>query len=828
MLKGPSSVQDLDHNVSAAQFSARRLPEIKSLWRSFLRQQEEVPTPTPNTRSLSNDESYYLSGGRKISSRHLRRRAGSHFRKRHHRFPNGKGEGGIIQKTRTPCRKAKRKRSLLKQAHSCWQKEDESTVQEHGLVRNWLVTHLWHTKRFHMSPPLFQAYGGFCIPLCHNNRDSQAAIRLIRDNDKCTIHDATWTIGGTTICLEVISHLDWNNKYEHDETSEASNPKHNNPICDPTDRAVRDERNVGTRSHYLSLIRILRRFCGHEQPFLLDDQDFLDGRLMGYSMIYVVDSFPIGAMCPGAFLMKPNDDDCSSPCDLKNTSGDSDKTSTPVEHRSLVEIFVPPNLIEATQAMIQELLSKDFVTIDDKTSYRCYVKKGRALLHIRGISASSIIQNTLQSVNVFCPELVSGLDTEVHYKLRHGSVFYANTRLFEKKASVVSKYHAVIETFGQNEIDPSSSKLLTHPTEIPRKYDGVDKEDERDNLILISQCRNTMDVETSRSSNVGCCGWDIVCSPHVASDLFHKFNMIGGTYVIGMVEYAALLMEADPPLPLWPRDYPDTITGKEYWSGKCKEWDLIKYCINHGMKGGRIHTGLRNHVHDCRRVETSNALNVQNRSDSHGTVTASIQWGRLLFQDENTVNSDEGDILLLRGHFGEPLLSIVTLCCYPSTPLGGLKIAGSCRRLRRPVHPPNRPINNPPLPRDQSLSLKESCLTLLKTMSRPALVRCHVLIENKGTLFTNMPIYEYEPEIDMNESSILGYTISGMFSPSRGIEHGVGLISSGALLAYLAKGKHGTCAFKRKAKDGMTYCIRAKVISDGAAAGINVLLSLIF
>ena len=43
--------------------------------------------------------------------------------------------------------------------------------------------------------------GVWCVPLCHTNRGSQAALRLATNDHKCTIQDSTWTIGGWILTL---------------------------------------------------------------------------------------------------------------------------------------------------------------------------------------------------------------------------------------------------------------------------------------------------------------------------------------------------------------------------------------------------------------------------------------------------------------------------------------------------------------------------------------------------------------------------------------------------------------------------------------------------
>jgi hypothetical protein len=72
---------DASATVHAGLFAARRLPEIKSLWRGLV--DDAVESGNSGVRKVGQ------SGGAKISCRHLRRRTGSHRLRRRHRFPRG-------------------------------------------------------------------------------------------------------------------------------------------------------------------------------------------------------------------------------------------------------------------------------------------------------------------------------------------------------------------------------------------------------------------------------------------------------------------------------------------------------------------------------------------------------------------------------------------------------------------------------------------------------------------------------------------------------------------------------------------------------------------
>ena len=48
-------------------------------------------------------------------------------------------------------------------------------------------------------------------------------------------------------------------------------------------------------------------------------------------------------------------------------------------------------------------------------------------------------------------------------------------------------------------------------------------------------------------------------------------------------------MDSEPPLPVFPRDYPDTPSGQSYWDGGSSEWQLVRSCLEQGW--GRVKIG---------------------------------------------------------------------------------------------------------------------------------------------------------------------------------------------------------------------------------------------
>jgi hypothetical protein len=164
---------DAASSVSSTTFGARRLPELKALWR-------QVPLK-PGERI---DEALQ-SAGHKTSTRHLRRRTRSHVSRKRHRYPTGKADNGTVSEISSKpntSRKSRRKPSMLRKNHSGWQRQGEGE----SIKPHWLPTHLWHAKRFHMCDMF-----GWRVPSHHTNRGYRAIERLLREG-RTLLQDITW------------------------------------------------------------------------------------------------------------------------------------------------------------------------------------------------------------------------------------------------------------------------------------------------------------------------------------------------------------------------------------------------------------------------------------------------------------------------------------------------------------------------------------------------------------------------------------------------------------------------------------------------------------
>ena len=732
---------DAESGVTASTFGARRLPEMRKMWQSF---------QTDCSAVNHDDEAYYRSGGCKISRRHLRRRTGSHHRKRRHRYPSQKKEShvsvhersemlkpdvlddskvnrGIENEKKLLCRRARRKPKLLREEHSQWKFANvEEKCTDAPPKSMWLETHLWHTKRFYMSPPM-SIYNHWCIPLGHTNRGSRAALRLSKT--KSTIQDATWTVAGKSIILQ--TELD----------------------------------NIEF------LLDIVESICGrnrkHSAPFLLNERVIL-GLEVGYGLVYDLRrSFPNGVVGPASFLF-----------------GRNDKVL-------FVQIYVEGSIVNRVQDMIHETI-KD---AENEYGNECSLSNtAMTLIRVRGAGATGVIKQSLE-----IHDLRNKLDwrklsdkSNLHASLPHGTILEVQYESSRKESNL----EECNQDAGGSEVEYSRTvqagirenekSILTSPRMDDTK------------LILISQ----MPVENKdKASNYAVSGWDILCPPSLTTKIFKALNEIGGACAIGHIEDSCNRMEAEPPLPVWPRDYPDTRTGREYWEAHNNEWSILRYCFEEGCAGGRIKTGLKRMLNKCSdrnsnaRVTASKKTNLQ-----------SIDWTSIVATADKATESLKNSVIVVRGDYTMPFIQALTgfsqhyINTKNSQTDDDEEMKRNKHRTRRKVREFNKSVTLPPIETRLLTEHGHFCTTLLKSLSFPALLRCQLVVEGKGKVCPGGIIsccisrsggdanaVSYESNVT---TQTLGYVCTGGFSQSRGISHGVGIISSQVFLSFLIYGVH--------------------------------------
>ncbi len=886
---------DAESCVTASKFGARRLPEIKSLWRSFLHSQyqkdhndqdqnqggngsgsgsgsadiiagskgqgnvgggsssegasakglqeqytqQQQKQQRRRRRTNLEDVTYFRSGGCKSSNRHLRRRTGSHNRRKRHRYPSGvdndgstDADGGIGSKIKesdsNKSRRARRKPSLLRTQHGTWKTKEYLTIHRNGnecveeedvnqsstaatintcTPSHWLETHLWHSKRFHMTTGGLPIYNNWCVPLCHTNRGTRAALRLVQS--KSTIQDATWEIGGQSLILQTHAH-----RHEEDDDGD-----------DDDDDECQD-----------ALIHIVEKICGgsriHSAPFLSNEK-VLMGLQVGYGFIYDpnIGQFPSGVIGPASFLFG------------RNTNRNVNNGTCTF----FVRILIEGSVINQVKTIIRDMVEQEmnngvgfsFGGGDDDgdknndNDVKCLLSsEAMTLIRVRGLEATKVITRSLEFCNKKQKSGIQNKTTsldwndiskcdDLHKSLPHGTIMKTTLvkskirrRIQEEEASSSS---SPIK-FGEKEVDEIHDQMIENETSILTSIQL-----EANDVILISHAPNQNGAQTQKRENVAVSGWDILCPPTLIQQLFSTLNMVGGACTIGLTEDACLKMDANPPIPIWPRDYPDTETGRRYWSsiGHGDEWRIVRYCIEEGLGGGKIQTGLKRlmkrcnheneehacddgdhdlHDNDMQKVANCDSDKDRDYHTSPTLIIPRVDWKSLL--DDTAISAASKSIVVVRGNFTAPFIQALHGFAqdYIEGKLANDTIVKTKRRPRRKVRGTNEIMVLPPCESNKFAAQQQVCENLLASLSIPALLRCHIEVEGKGVIHSGMKICSWTGDRNVNddvssdnESSVLGYIASGRFSQRRGKFHGIGFVSSRHFLSYLKdEAQHGS------------------------------------
>ena len=354
--------------------------------------------------------------------------------------------------------------------------------------------------------------------------------------------------------------------------------------------------------------------------------------------------------------------------------------------------------------------------------------------------------------------------------------------------------------------------------------------------IFISQAPNPM-VDGVKEQNTAVSGWDIVCSPSLTKTIFGAINLVGGACAIGFVEDSCNRMEAEPPLPLWPRDFPDTAIGKAYWSGNNEEWKVLRYCVEEGLAGGRIKTGLNRLLKKCNTNKNDN-VQATNATVSKKIIQHNIDWDSL--EHGLKASDDERNpVVVVRSSFAAPFIQALNgfgndyFLSVRKSKLGD-DAKQKRRRPRRRVRGGHETITLPPVNASLKSQQQQFCSSLLNSLSIPALLRCHLVVEGRGTLspgtiisssagdFTNN---NGESSQKVEEEDILGYVTSGGFSQSRGNFHSVGIISSKRFLSILKDGCHNRLLIVKRQNEA-TLAIKVTIRDQREALKPDISASL--
>ena len=786
---------DVATSVSASTFGARRLPEIQRLYNS--NNNIDIPPTKSQQNPHHHHDSALKSGGCETSSRHLRRRTNAikvKASKKRHRYPTGKtddhpndnGEDDQDQgdttkpppkKKKTKSRKAIRgcKKTLCENHYGWWKqleqgnnasnqieevKEErkgdgtdfvsETTTQSKSSSVNWMMTHLWHTKRFHL-----EQLWGWKIPLCHINRGSRAVLRLEKER-KCTIQDITWK--RQPIFLSLVA------------SSNTSSP--------------------------VESLTTLTHACHRICPDFGSVKGTLCGSIMGNGVLYEIDQFPCSAIGPASWRILS-----CPPRQQRDTKA----------HQWTIQWMVHPSIHQVVKKCIQNLVASTSTSDDGfrwmllgrESAQGIQQQNPMSCFRILGSSATQTLCHVL-SVKSPKPneqrryhewdwnalkhlDVIENADScPPHGALIQVKVALPITRNSPKKIRI-DKNQTSSTTLGQEKLKEHLHQVqkaieLWDPNKSSNDGDSVisdsNREDNYDTatttLMLVRRSPRPLDCSVNHAVS----GWDLYISPEFAHDLWMALEMNGSCSSIGMVEESHLYLECNPPIPIFPRDYVDTENGTIYWNDNDKDkrnkaWTIVRRLLEGGW--GRLPLKKKD-------------MKLQ-----------SVTWNDLLCLDKDENEAAINTLVaIVRGGFGQPFRDVVEGCGR----LPEIATSKPKRRKRRGVRPPNETFPANPLSSEEAAQFSQMCQNLQASLSLPAALVCHVRCFGKRSISAGTKLFYNQPsllETSGQDTCYLGRVTVGEFSISRGICHGIGIIGAARLLQALevTRGQHAGCIVRQ-------------------------------
>jgi hypothetical protein len=550
---------------------------------------------------------------------------------------------------------------------------------------------------------------GWKVPLVHANRGGRAALRMASEHHTL-IQDVTW----------------------------------------------RSQPIITGSSNLKTLISSIQRMCPNLLPA---DQAkaILSGSCFGQGMLHEPDKFPTAAIGPAMWLM------ADEPLDSTGAA------ETGRKRMWWIHIFVHP----AIRTIVRKLfsgMSKEVSLLEEPRD----LQGGLACFQVRGKSATASIKQALgpsccrlaandSSTVTFDWDKASSRD-DLHTQVPHLTVVPVQVSLHESHVLEESTRENGTADSGLTYIDSYSESVQqwdpSMPSSSPRTGDN--------RVVLVAQCP----CNSSLPQNAAVCGWDILCHPSDAAAIFQALTVKGNARAIGVVEESLACLESEPPLSVFPRDYPATKAGQSYWNGDSSDWQLLRQSLEQGWG----------------RINLLQAKQLTGEDDKLSLPAAT--WSHISTLPEDASNSG-AEVVVVRGGFGKPFVDALVGCGHlpPVAPPGVSK----SRRPRRRVRPSSASVHLVRLTNDEAVAHQDVCEDLIDSLSLSALVRCHIKMEGKGTIVAGSRILASmcdEEEQTGYIDCLLGIAVAGAFSMSRGLVHGVGFVGAARLLHVLSS-DHG-------------------------------------
>ena len=825
---------DASATVSACIFGARRLPELKQLYQqtgnNWKAQEKASSDGSSHIQSgeggVLQREQSLLSGGGKTSSRHLRRRTTSLKGRKRHRFPcvenqagrpsdvAGKSQQGIELSSKPVklSRRAKRNnRARLCESHYCWydrqhdipsyfEGDEDSAVDGDGALGtddrseeyvnkdsiihtqpvtsntkslHWMTTHLWHAKRFHMDE-----LWGWKIPMLHSNRGARAILRLtssrLQNPPKAWIQDVTWMSQPLVL------------------------------------RARRLE----------ALVASVRRICPCIVPERPNRNHVLCGSAVGEGVLYEIDQFPRGAIGPAMWRVvylpraqyQESQQRQGKDAEIDNPS--KEKTSSCRDGEMWeYHVWTHPSIREDVRDALAVLATQGDSGLEEPSD----LSGGMSRISLRGAHATSalrLLMPSSSSVNSLVPRhppwqwdwdaVFANHEEENISHVPHGSIFGVQIQLenaenqncqhsnAERTQEDSGYCHRVEEAIAS--WDPKSSEDLEASIFDFQLHNFVL---DNSRVLLILQRPRNPDVAIA---NQAVCGWDILCSPDACTTIWHKLTTSNSVYnacAIGMVENTHLMLECQPPIPVFPRDYVDTKQGRRYWKGDDVEWQRVRKSWESGW--GRVSVCKRHQGRETADVMESLSWEVLVQEEAEDLIIEDDSFdgdkkAKVVSNGTRQQDGDDDMVSVVRGSFGQPFCDALAGCSV-------LPYSADQKPLRRRRRRARRPTDlcfAAPLSRDEAFKFRERCRSLRHSLTLPAVLCCHITMVGPGKVLPGAKILSWvgsraqEKEVGGCQKELIGIVTGGSFSNSRGRCHGVGFLGGARFLQDLEERATGS------------------------------------
>eukprot|EP00531_Pseudo-nitzschia_arenysensis_P006300 CAMPEP_0116118916 /NCGR_PEP_ID=MMETSP0329-20121206/2363_1 /TAXON_ID=697910 /ORGANISM="Pseudo-nitzschia arenysensis, Strain B593" /LENGTH=807 /DNA_ID=CAMNT_0003612583 /DNA_START=42 /DNA_END=2465 /DNA_ORIENTATION=+ len=692
--EGPAFL-DATSSISVSTFGARRLPELKNL---YFQARFQDGNPSYRDDSIVHERKNLMSGGGKRSSRHLRRRTTSIQSKRHrHRYPypmtdvlrdeSSKDKSpedtknnplaGAQPDYKGATRKSKRKkRSLLEGERLKWLLSTEGS-DDCSPNKSWLVTHLWHSKRFHVllpspSDPTFGYWTG--IPLVHTNRGPRAALRLSQNKDESASKE-------TTTSAVMIRDITWE--------------------WQPLFLVCSSKEKTSSKQQSTQEVQVLLQQLGTICPGLVQQDKqclskFLSGSISVEETIFEPNAFPSGAIGPGVWRFLPT----------------SDQTT--------VEIRCHPSIRPGIQKVLQQLAKSipDSSPLDLKTDS---IAKDvpRISFRLYGVESWKVLNKVLK--------LQQGNFSSVIEKHQE-----------EPSPSGVLPHGTIIEIENVEIIQKTPSSHESDQTTLiyraPRPLDCAA------NCAMAGwevHCSNAVFAKSLWLEFVTFDNSNTLLSSNEKSNE-KKNSTIRGCCAIGLIEDCHMRLECEPPIPIFPRDYVDTQDSQKYWMGRSScSWKRIRQLCEGGW--GRLPVDKERRLDKLESMNFSKLVDLDDADDSG--IESDNENKRMLENEGIignivTVRGAFGQPFVdaIQGSCGNYKSSNARdqKTVEPKTK--------KRRRNRRSIRPKNQVILAPPLSKASRASLGDYCHRLSSSLSLPAVLLVHVCAIGQGRIAPGMSI----------------------------------------------------------------------------------------